>query len=392
MNVAVVFYGLPPEGGGGFTFQQTVLEALRRLGPSSRHRFTYYAAGGAPPDLPVIEIPSSRRVRYERRTLQAIRDVQDRLALPRISSATWLERSLQANNIEFVWFASHYMEDCGQPFMSTIWDLAHLDTPWFPEVAADGEWERRDHYFRRMLPKASRVIVCNHAGEETLRRTFHLAPDRLVRLPMPTPTFATDAPHADPGEVLRVHGLSTPFLFYPAQFWAHKNHYNALRALAMLNQRRSVAFELVLVGSDKGQLEHVRATAAALGVGDRVRDLGFVEIEELVALYRSAHALLYLSFFGPENLPPLEALALGCPVVCADVPGMREQLGEGARYAAPTDVEAIVAAVEGLDDKTARARQLAAGLAIASERTASGYVQRVLDELDAFEPIRRNWA
>ena len=391
MNVAVVFYGLPPEGGGGFTFQQTVLEALQRLGPSSRHRFTYYAAGGAPAEVPVIEIPGTRRVRYERRALQAIRDVQDRLAIPRVGRATWLERSLQANDIEFVWFASHYMEDCGQPFMCTIWDLAHLDTPWFPEVAADGEWERRDHYFRRMLPRASRLIVCNQAGEDTLRRTFHVPADRLVQLPMPTPSFATEAPQADPAAALRAHNVTAPFLFYPAQFWAHKNHYNALRALTALNERRSVPFQLVLVGSDKGQLDHVRATATALGVADRVRNLGFVEIEELVALYRGAHALLYLSFFGPENLPPLEALALGCPVVCADVPGMREQLGEGASYAVPTDIDAIVAAVEGLDDEATRTRQLAAGLVIAGERTATGYVQRVLDELDAFEPIRRTW-
>jgi hypothetical protein len=71
---------------------------------------------------------------------------------------------------------------------------------------------------------------------------------------------------------------------------------------------------------------------------------------------------------------------------------MREQLGEGASYAVPTDIAAVVAAVEGLDDEATRARQLAAGLAIAGERTATGYVQRVIDELDAFEPIRRTWA
>jgi glycosyltransferase involved in cell wall biosynthesis len=40
--------------------------------------------------------------------------------------------------------------------------------------------------------------------------------------------------------------------------------------------------------------------------------------------------LRYPSFFGAENLPPLEAFALGCPVIAADMPGAREQLGDAA--------------------------------------------------------------
>jgi glycosyltransferase involved in cell wall biosynthesis len=392
MNVAVVFYGLPPEGGGGFTFQQTVLETLERLGPLSRHRFTYYAADGSPAGHRVIEIPSSRLARYERRTLQAIRDVQDRLSIPRLGRATWFERSLQQNEIEFVWFASHYVEDCTQPFICTIWDLAHVEAPWFPEVSADGEWERRDHYFRRMLPKAARVIMCNQAGADTLARAFHVPSERILQLPMPTPEFAISPPAGEPRDLSATYDVRPPYLFYPAQFWAHKNHYNALRAVATLNARRAESFQLVLVGSDKGQLDHVRSTAAALGVQEHVRLLGFVDIEDLIALYRGAHALLYLSFFGPENLPPLEALALGCPVVCADVAGMREQLGEGASYVPPTDINAIADAVEALGDEEVRAHRLAAGSAITRERTATGYVERIFTELDAFEPIRRTWA
>ena len=93
--------------------------------------------------------------------------------------------------------------------------------------------------------------------------------------------------------------------------------------------RRAHDYELVLVGDDKGQAGHVASLVREMGLSDSVHQLGFVETEELVALYRGAHSLLYLSF-GPENLPPLEAYALGCPVVASDVPGAREQLGEAA--------------------------------------------------------------
>ena len=61
--------------------------------------------------------------------------------------------------------------------------------------------------------------------------------------------------------------------------------------------------------------------AAERGLAGAVHILGFVSDEELVALYQHAHALLYLSRFGPENLPPLEAFALGCPAIVEDVCG-----------------------------------------------------------------------
>ena len=62
---------------------------------------------------------------------------------------------------------------------------------------------------------------------------------------------------------------------------------------------------------------------AEFGLAGAVHILGYVSDEELIALYQHAHALLYLSRFGPENLPPLEAFALGCPAIVEDVCGCK---------------------------------------------------------------------
>jgi glycosyltransferase involved in cell wall biosynthesis len=232
------------------------------------------------------------------------------------------------------------------------------------------------------------VIVPNAAGKEQLLRYFPVEQERVLCLPHPTPEFALrevdDAAASQARERLGIRGR---YLFYPAQFWAHKNHYNALRALAALD-----GYELVLVGSDKGQAQHVSKLASGLGVSERVHELGFVESDELVALYRGAHALLYPSFLGPENLPPLEAFALGCPVVAADVPGAREQLGGAALLASPTDPEAIAAAVRQLEDEGERGRRIEEGRRLAGEYTAERYVRGVFGFLDEFENIRRCWA
>jgi glycosyltransferase involved in cell wall biosynthesis len=389
VKVAVVFSALPAEGGGVFTFEDSMRRGLDQLGAGSRHEFVTYALGEGRPGT--IGIPQTRRTRYERLVRRRLVAAQDSVDAPRAGWRTWFQRSLDEQEVDFVWFASHYFEECEQPYMATVWDLAHIEYPWFPEVGARGEWARRQTYFERYLGRPARVIVPNSALTDLLVNAFPMPRERVVEIPFATPEWAL-APHPhDDGQVLTRHGIEEPYLFYPAQFWAHKNHVTALEVLRLLNADRERPLQLVLVGSDKGTLDHLRATAGALGVADRVRFLGFVEQEELVSLYRRAHALLYLSFFGPSNLPPLEACALGCPVVCADVPGMRLQLGDAALYAAPTDVAGIADAVRAVSEEAVRERLVAAGRDLADSLTPAGYVARVLEELDAFEPIRRTW-
>src|SRR5262249_15477105 len=236
------------------------------------------------------------------------------------------------------------------PYVMTVFDIEYVRQPWFPEVSADGEWERRHHHYSRYIPKATRVIVPNEAGRDQVVQHFRINPERVLCLGHPTPSFALEAARRErvPRERVEKLGVAQPYLFYPAQFWPHKNHATLFDVVARLARDGGAPYDLVLVGSDKGWLDHVRSLAREAAVSDRVRLLGFVATEDLVALYQHAHALTYLSFFGPENLPPLEAFALGCPVIAADVPGAREQLGGAALLVPPTEPDRVAEAVRQL--------------------------------------------
>ena len=100
---------------------------------------------------------------------------------------------------------------------------------------------------------------------------------------------------------------------------------------------------------------------------------------------------MYLSYFGPENLPPLEAFALGCPVVNADIPGAWEQLGEAALLVPPADAEACAKAVRRLEDPGERQEFVKRGAERARERSAATFVRSVIDFLDEFEAVQRCW-
>src|SRR6185436_3788013 len=91
--------------------------------------------------------------------------------------------------------------------------------------------------------------------------------------------------------------IEGPYLFYPAQFWPHKNHINLLRAIKLLKERDGLKFTLVLSGSDHGNASYVKQTADELGLADQVIFAGFVPYEDIMAFYKHAFALTFVTFF-----------------------------------------------------------------------------------------------
>jgi glycosyltransferase involved in cell wall biosynthesis len=86
--------------------------------------------------------------------------------------------------------------------------------------------------------------------------------------------------------------------------------------------------------------------ACKLAVDSQIHYLGYVGDSDMPALYAEALALLMPTFFGPTNIPVLEAWQFGCPVITSDIRGIREQVGDAALLVDPRSVEAIAAAMD----------------------------------------------
>jgi len=269
-------------------------------------------------------------------------------------------------SLDLAYFAAPAFAHIDIPFVFTLWDIGHRTIPDFPEMRSGRDpWTHREALCRRMLAQASFVITGNSAGAAEAVGFYGLDPQKVVPLPFPNPDFAEVA------EAIPAGMPAGPFLLYPAQGWPHKNHHTLLQALAVLKHRGQGVPRLVLVGSDKGNWAHVRGTARTLGVADRVHVLGFVSRAELMGLYRRALALVFPSLLGPNNLPPQEAAVLGCPMILSDLPGHREQLGDGALYADPMDAPAWADAIGVL----AASDEARIALAARARQAVSGYTQ-----------------
>lgn len=402
MKVGIYLGGQSPDSGGGYTFQADLFAAFASLASSSRHEFVVFigenlagAAWALLAGTGVNVIPMPRAGMFSRFAAMLQRDFS--FVRVKWRHAGRLQQLASQHAIEYMWFLSSDCHLLDIPYMAVVWDLQHRTLPWFPEVTANGEFDAREASNGWFLRRASAVVTGTRVGASELERYYQITPGCIKILPHPTPAYALAAASDPAGEesavrIRRAYRIGVDYVVYPAQFWAHKNHANLLHAMAILGTDRRRPIDLVMVGSDKGNRAYCESLAAKLGLTGTCHFLGFIPREDLIDLYRAAVALVYPSFGGPENLPPLEAFALGCPVLAADVPGAREQLGECAKFIDPRNPAQIAGAIDALcNDVAARASMIEQGKARASAWTGKDFIKGVFGVLDEFEPVRRAW-
>lgn len=98
---------------------------------------------------------------------------------------------------------------------------------------------------------------------------------------------------------------------------------------------------LVFVGSKKEGYKGIHELVEKFKLTRSIYFLGYAPDIDIPEFYRRARAMIMPSFFGPTNIPPLEAIALGCPVAVSDIYGMPEQMGDAALYSDPNNVNDI---------------------------------------------------
>lgn len=377
---------IAPEGiGGGYTFEQEIFQRLLELAPGSKHELVIFEnfrgskTGNRSPNFKYVPLT---------------RPLSDYLVLRKRRfpwEHKWIDNILRREKIEFFLNTTFEAVTLSIPFLAIVWDLQHRLQPFFPEVSANGTWERREHFYSQVLQRAAFIIVGTEAGKKEVQR-FYGVPDKKIRmLPHPTPAFALEEP-ATNHELLAKYNLPRDYVFYPAQFWSHKNHAAILRAIEHLKRVENWRLPVVFTGSDQGNESSVRQLVEQMQISDQVFFLGHVRRQTLQALYQNALALCYVSFFGPENLPPLEAFGLGCPVIAADVPGASEQLGDAAIRVNPASELEIAQALQLLSrDKAKREELIRRGKERARRFTGRDFAKGLFSLLDEFEPVRRCW-
>jgi len=336
--------------GGGFQQSLNAILQLARVCPQwlSIEVFTNAAVNVNHPSLAGIPVHLvGRGVGHRvRRALFLPASVD--LFLARCKIATALERTMRARGVDLVYFVSpspHALALRFLPYIFTVWDLCHRDHPEFPEVSANGEFSWRENLYRNAINRSYLTLSDSDELNQLIEGRYGTDRDRLLAMPFQPASFVLDAARHDFTDITKRFTLPSDYLFYPAQFWPHKNHVRILEALAKL-KTEGRHYSAVFCGGEQrsSNKSHIQSTAKKLGLADQVVFLGFVDEPELRVLYSLAKVLVMPTYFGPTNLPPLEAWALNKPLIYST--SLAAQVGDAALCVNPDSISELARAIE----------------------------------------------
>lgn len=348
-RIGIILSAAP--GAGVFQYSQSILEALLSFPPDEYELVAAYRDATW-----LSHVPSDRMsaVRISESFLD--RAVERAWHMTRLPNSLWRPLAYALNSTARtliqqrcdLWICpAHERWAFRAPIetLGTIHDLMHRYEPQFPEVSANGEHEQRELHFQETCKWARGLLVDSETGKRQLCEAYNVPSASVFVLPYIAPGYIYRDQTVEPAP--RNPGLPEKFFFYPAQFWLHKNHLTLFDAL----DRVRATFpdvRLVLVGSAYNGYDQALERVAELGLQKHVIFLGYVPDNEMAALYRSARALIMPSFFGPTNIPQLEAFVAGCPVAVSGVYGVPEQVGDAALLFDPKSAVSIADCMERL--------------------------------------------
>jgi glycosyltransferase involved in cell wall biosynthesis len=348
---AGVFLDSEPSGGGAFQYSIALVEALAALSCDDCRVIAGYTSerwGGLleASRIAQVKLPMGIRSRI------AAKCVRYNL----LSRSAWsagparfdpVQRAMRETGADLWFYPCQDEWSYLGPGLSvvSVHDLMHRHEPEFSEVSRGFKYTRRELHYRKLCAAPAHVLTDSRVGRDHVIEAYACDERRVHVLPFIAPGYIYAKP--DAGAEKLTSELPDKYFFYPAQFWEHKNHLRLVAALAMVRRSFPDA-ALVLVGSRKNNYARVRREIASLGLESAVHMLDYVGDDAMPGLYRAARALIMPTFFGPTNIPPLEAFACGCPVAVSDVYAMREQLGEAALYFDPGSVDDIAATMSRL--------------------------------------------
>jgi glycosyltransferase involved in cell wall biosynthesis len=346
-----LFLGVEPKAGGMFQYAQSLLQALKILSEQDCEVIVAYV--GRDWNLHLASCPfKSRKVLAGKWGLMLARvllGTRAPIRFTRIISfffnpISWHLRALSCD----LWIfpaqdAIGYQ--ISVPALVTIHDLMHRYEPNFPEVVKGQRYLIREHRFKNLALYSKGVLVDSEVGQQHVLESYGVDRDKVF--PLPFVANEIDVCLLENSDLEKKFKLPKKFLFYPSQFWAHKNHKRMILAAASVKEN-CPDLHIVFTGALEHEYQKIKDLVYEIKMDDKVTFCGYVKDAELPMFYLKARALVMPTFFGPTNIPPLEALKYSCPMAVSSIYGMPAQLRDAALYMDPNSEESIAQAMEQL--------------------------------------------
>lgn len=227
-------------------------------------------------------------------------------------------------------------------------------------------------FFGQAIKRAEKIIVPSQFVMEELIKQYKIAKNKIVV------TYEGVDKNKKPGDnaILKKYKITKPYLLYVGNVYPHKNIEKLIEAIKILNQP---LITLVVVCARNVFSERLKKLITQSGAESFVKMAGYVPDDELAVLFWEAEAFVFPTLSEGFGLPGLEAMALGCPVICSDIPVLREVYQEAALYFDPVNPADIAEKIKlFLSDKTLREKLKNLGSELAGKYSWSRMAKETL--------------
>lgn len=235
------------------------------------------------------------------------------------------------------------------PTLSIVYDLQFLD---HPEFFTEQERFYRRLHFDQICKLADHVVTISEFTRQSVLKNSNIPPEQVTTIHIgllhePSTGSAPDEVRS----VLARLGLEPQrYLFYPANFWAHKNHGALLQGFQLFRQNHlESGLKIVFTGALDDRRIALFAQAKQMGLDQQIVAPGFLPDHEIGTLYRNARGLIFPSLYEGFGIPLLEAMQAGIPVACSHVTSLPEIGGDAVLYFNPQSAHEISRAIEALE-------------------------------------------
>jgi glycosyltransferase involved in cell wall biosynthesis len=359
---------------------QYVFALIRAFLSHTEHRFVLFVLEE---DLPLFDFARDR--------VDIIR-VPERFRPP-VKNILWHQRELprlvRAQKLDVLHIPSYRRMLWPRPcsLVATIHDLAPF------HVSKKYDWKRMLYarlVVQRLARRQDHIIAISQNTASDIARFFGIGPDRVtvVHNGLDHDRFSPGERDAAKAEAVRRHRLEKPFFLYVARLeHPGKNHVRLISAFERFKPQSGSDWQLVFAGSDWHGADVIHQTIKRSPVAKDIHSLGFIDDAQLPNLYRAADVFVYPSLYEGFGMPPIEAMACGCPVICSAKGSLGEIIGEAARIIDPENNHSIANELAAFAaDPGLRNRYRSAGL---SQSAKFNWANTAAQTLQVYEKARK---
>jgi len=254
-----------------------------------------------------------------------------------------LGRELFVNNkkqtYHLYWQPNYIVEPSINAFKTvvTVHDFSFYEHPqWHPQ----DRLELFNQHFMRNIHQADKIICDSHYIKSCAIKRLNLNEQdiEVIYLGIEHEIFK-QYPQQKLIEVKQKFSLPERFILFVGSIEPRKNLLNLLKAYHLLPELEKNNTQLILVGFKGWENQEIMAQINA--EKQHINYLGYVSDQELAMIYNLATVFVYPSFYEGFGIPPLEAMACGCPVIVSNSTSMPEVCAEAALYIHPQQVDDI---------------------------------------------------